>query len=265
MPSPGGIADPEAPANFRIEHHGCLRGAAARQVFDQIEDEGAGEKDRQHLRLERASEFGTVADRLAIGGAELAGAVDRRGAHQIADSLHLLGIGLLAGGQTLDHVIEQADRAVGTGQAEFPGRDPPRLLFRHVPGKAFDVVRRGHAVEQREGAVPGFGDDPVRTLVRRQIMGEADQAVAALGAMRRIDRYAHAVCVDVEDGAIEGPALTLQAAQQDAHEGKPALVKGAEPGKAHDIGGRGAVLMPVVPVLLLPSNALPFLAGRAAP
>jgi len=141
---------------------------------------------------------------------------------------------LLAGSQAFDHMVKQANRAVGAGQADFPSTYSPRFLFRHVPGEALNIVLGGHAVEQCKSRIPGFRDHPIRALVRRQIVGEAYQAIAALGTVRRIDGCSHPLLVDVEQRAIEGPALALDPTQQRAHERETALVKRAQPGEAHD-------------------------------
>ena len=56
-----------------------------RRMIDEIEREGAHQKHGQHFRLERRAEFRAVADCFAHRKPELAAAVDRGGAHQIAD------------------------------------------------------------------------------------------------------------------------------------------------------------------------------------
>ena len=215
---PGGIADADTAAQIRIERYRGFGRARPRQVLDQIENIGTGQEHGQHLGLEGCCKFRPVGDRFAVGGAELARPVDGSGAHQVADRLDLLGIGLTAGRETVDHMGEQADRPVGPRHADLFAADPPGLLLRYVPGEALDIVRARHAVEQREGRIPGMGDDPVRPLLGRQVVGETDQAVGALRAARGVDRDADAVLVDVEHRTLEAPGLALQPAQQGAHE-----------------------------------------------
>ena len=49
-------------------------------------------------------------------------------------------------------------------------------------------------------------------------MGEADQTVAADRSVRGVDGPADTIPVDVEEGAVEGPVLSLHAAKQRTHE-----------------------------------------------
>ena len=110
---PGRIADPDAASQLRFDRHGALAAAGSGDMLAQVDRKRANQPDRQQFRLERPAKLGSACYRQAIRRTELAGTVNRGGAHQIADRLELLAIGLLAGGETFDHLPPQAHRLVG--------------------------------------------------------------------------------------------------------------------------------------------------------
>mgnify|MGYP001826880274 CR=1 FL=1 len=65
-------------------------------MFDQVERERADQPHRKQLGLERRAHFRALGDGEAIGGTELAGAVDRGGAHQVTDGFQLVAVRLPA-------------------------------------------------------------------------------------------------------------------------------------------------------------------------
>jgi len=215
---PGGVADAEAPAQRGLDGRGPVAPAQVRQVLGQIEGEGAGQPDREHLGLEGAAQLGAVGDARPVGGAELARAVDRGGAHQIAGFAQHLRVGLLPLCQPLDDVIEEPHRAVGAAERQFLRADAPGLLQRHIGLQPVEVGGIGRAVEEREGRVPRGGNDPVGALIGGQVVGEGHEAQAAAVKAHPVDRAAHAVRVHLPDRAIEDPALGLDPAQQLAQE-----------------------------------------------
>ena len=81
-----------------------------------------------------------------------------------------------------------------------------------------DICFGGQSVEQCKGSIPRCGDHPVRALFRWQIMGEGDQAIAAVRSMHGVYGMANAFGVDLEGASLETPAFGFEAAQQDAHE-----------------------------------------------
>ena len=181
-------------------------------VLHQVPHPGAHQVHRQHLDLERDRQLRPVGDGLAVGGAELARAVHRRGAHQVAHRLDPVGVGLHARGERLHHVRPQPHRAVGPAERQLRGLQAPGLLHGHVPGQPLDVGARRHAVEQREGGVPGLGDDAVRAQLGGQVVRERDQRVGALRGGHRVHRVADARGVELEGGAREAPALAAACA-----------------------------------------------------
>ncbi len=130
--------------------------------------------DGQHLGLEGPGEFRPAGDALAIGEAEFAAAVDGGGAHQIADG-RARPRRAVALGEGCHHGIEQPHASVGAEQHISRIADAAGFLARHVGGEPRDIGLGRIAVEQREGRVPGFGDDAVGTFVRREFVAEGDE------------------------------------------------------------------------------------------
>ena len=197
-PRPVELPTPKRRLNDGLEPHRALRRGTVSQVLDQIENEAADQEHRQHLGLERPGEFRPPGDGLAVAGAELARAIDRGRAHQIPDCVDFFRFGLAPCREAVDDVAEQSHRAVGPREGDFPVADPAGLLLGHVPRQALDIARRGHAVEQGERRIPGVRNDPVGAQFRRQVVGEADQAVTTLGPVRGINGSADAAFVDLE-------------------------------------------------------------------
>ena len=133
-------------------------------------------------------------------------------------------------------MLPKPRRSVGARHDQFALAVPASLLKGHVGFKALDVRFVRHAVKKREGRVPGFRDDPVRSHLVRQVMAECHQGIGALRAIHPVDRAADALFVHVEGGAREFPVLAGHAARQDPHEAQSALVHGAEARQPHDSG-----------------------------
>ena len=231
----GGIADAELAAKPRIEPGSGIGRRHPRHMFGQIDREGSDQPDSQHFRLEGTGEFRPAGPVHTVGGAELARAVDRRGAHQIADLVHHRLVRLPAGGKGLDNMPEQPYRLVGAGQHHLGVRHPPCFLFRNIGGQALDLRGIHLAVAQREGGVPCLGNHPVGPQAVVELMCEGDERVAVLGAADTVGGDTDPALVNIEDRAVEKPALVLQAAKKNPHEAQPALVERAEPGKAHHL------------------------------
>ena len=135
----GGIADADAAAQIGFDGDGRVATTRGGDVLDQVERKGTGQPHRQHFGLERAADFGAIGDGQAIGGAELAGTVDRGGAHQVTDRFELFTIGLLARCQRVDNVLPQAHRAVGARQRQLRVGNTPGFLFRHILFEAIEI------------------------------------------------------------------------------------------------------------------------------
>ena len=198
MPSPVALPMPKRRRRRRSSVTAFSAASQTRQMLNEIEGEEADEIDGEHLGAEGRGELRPVRDLVAIGNAELAVAVDRGGAHQIADRLDRGLIGLASFGERVEHVIEEAHAAIGAREHELGRKIAPRLLPRHVRGETRDVMRRGHAVEEHEGRVPGFRDHAIRALLGRELMAEGDEAEDAALDFDRVDRRADAAFVDVE-------------------------------------------------------------------
>ena len=156
-------------------------------MLDKVEGEAADQVDVEHLCLKGTCELGPRGDAGPVGDAELPVSVDGRRAHQVADARHQVRIRLAAGGEALDHVLEEADAAVGPRQHEFAGPVAPGLLIGRVAGETRDVIGGRHAVEQAEGGVPGVRDHPVAAPVGVELAGIGDQRVGALRPPRVIE------------------------------------------------------------------------------
>ena len=125
------------------------------------------------------------------------------------------------------------NRPVRPRQCKFCFRHAPCLLQRHVFGEAFDVGLRRHAIKEREGGIPRFGNNTIRTLISWQIMGKCDKRIGTLRPFYRVDRVANAVGIYLERRSREHPPRGRHAAGQDPHEAETALVQRAQPFQAH--------------------------------
>ena len=229
----GRIADTQLAANLRIQPDGGSRCRHPRHMFGQIDREGPDQPDSQHFRLEGTGEFGAGGPVRAVGGAELAGAVDGRRAHQIADLVDHGGVGLRAGSQRLDHMPEQPHGFVGAREHHLGVGDPAGFLFRNIRRQAFDLRGVDLAVTQREGGVPCLGNHPVGAQAVIQLMRKGDKGVGVLRAGNAVGGNTDPALVNVKDRAVEMPALVPEAAKQHAHEAQPALVERAKPRQPH--------------------------------
>ncbi len=195
---PRRIADAEAAAQGRVELPGAGAASQLRHMLDEIESEQADEVDGEHLGAEGTGQFRTLPDPVAVGDAEFAVAVDRGGAHQIADRLDRGRVGLAPRGERGEHVIEEAHAAVGASEHELGRKIAPGLLSRHVPFEARDLLLVGHTVEEHEGRVPCFRDHAIRALLGRELVTEGDEAVGSALGLDRVDRRADTARVEIE-------------------------------------------------------------------
>ena len=179
-------------------------------MFDDVDGKGADQPHGQHLGLEGSGEFGPGAPLRAVGGAELAGAIDGGGAEQIADGLDHLRVGLTAGGKLVHHMAEQPHRLVGPRQHKLGFRNAPGLLFRDIARQPVDLRRVDLAITQREGGVPRLGDHPVGTLVIVKLMRKGDKRVGGLRSARPVGGDADTAIVNIEDRPVDDPSLGLQ-------------------------------------------------------
>jgi len=157
MPSP---VDQSA-AQCRIQPRRSSPAPNARHVFGDVHGEGTRQPDRQHLGLKRGLHLGPIADIRAVGGAELARAVDSGCPHQVAHRINLGGIRLPPLRKPVDDMREEPDRPIGAAEAKLFPADPTGLLQRHVGSQSIEVGRRRLAVDQGKGRVLGGCDHPV--------------------------------------------------------------------------------------------------------
>jgi hypothetical protein len=183
-----------------------------REVLGQIHGERADQPDREHLRLERTGELRPIGDVIAIRHAELAVAVHRRRAHQIAYRLDLLRVWLNARGQALHHVLEQAHALVRAGEHQLSFRTAPGFLQRHVRRQALEIRLTRLAVHQGERRIPALCDHAVRAFLRCKAMAETDQAVGRRRPPGPVDGGALTVGIDAPDRAVDRPSLPIEAA-----------------------------------------------------
>ena len=202
-------------------------------MLDEIESEQADEVDGEHLGAEGTGQFRPLPDPVAVGDAEFAVAVDRGGAHQIADRLDRGRVGLAPRGERGEHVIEEAHAAVGASEHELGRKIAPGLLSRHVPFEARDFLLVGHTVEEHEGRVPCFRDHAIRALLGRELVTEGDEAVGSALGLDRVDRRADTARVEIEAMPGDPPMLALHAPQQGPKEAQPRLMCAAEPIEPH--------------------------------
>ena len=169
---------------------------------------------------------------------ELAVAVDRRGAHQVADVFDGGGIGLGAGSERARDGLEEAHAPVGSREHEVALGVAAGLLQRDGRGEAGELGFVRHAVVEDVAGVPGFGDDAVRAALGREVLREGDEAYRAAGHVDRIDRMAEALRVERPDRAGDAPSLAAGAAEEDAEEAEARGMGGAHAVEPHDLLGR---------------------------
>ena len=114
---------------------------------------------------------------VAVGETELAVAVHRRRAHQITDVVQPRRVGLTAGGEFADNMVEQPAAAVDAREDQVAVTIAAGFLLGRIGRQSDDIFPVWHAVEQGEGRVPRLGNHPVGTLRGVEIVGEADQAI----------------------------------------------------------------------------------------
>ena len=136
MPRPVALPMPSRRRSGGARVTAVCAAAQRGHALDEVGGEGADQVDGQHLRAEGAGKLRAARDDRAIGDAELAVAVDRRRAHQIAGRLDLARLGLPALAQGRHHAVEQAHAAVGAGEDQVARQIAAGLLARHVLGAA---------------------------------------------------------------------------------------------------------------------------------
>ena len=229
----GRIADAQLAAKPRIKSQGDIGRRHPRHMLGQIDREAPDQPNSQHFRLEGTGEFRPAGPVHAVGGAELARAVDRCGTHQIANLVYHRLVRLSAGCKRLDNMPEQSHRLIGSRKHHLRVRHSSCFLFRNIGGQAFDLRGIHLAITQREGCVPCLGDHPVGAQAVVKLMCKGNESVAVLWAADTIGGDSGPAFVNIEDWTVEKPALFLQAAKKHPHEAQPARVECAEPRKPH--------------------------------
>ncbi len=237
---PGRVANTEAAAHGLFKAGRFRPAFHRRQMFGKIDGEFSGQPNREHLGLKRRRHLGAVRDLGAVGGAELARAINRGRPHQIAHGIDLVGIGLLPFGQTPDHMIEKPHRAVGAAERQFARSDPARLLQGNVGLKPVKIGPRQFAIEKGKGRVPSCGDHAVRPHLGRQVVGKGHKAIAPLRPLGAIDGATNAPFVNLPDRPIKAPAFIAHPPQHDAQERQARGMGRAHPCHPHHLGRRAA-------------------------
>jgi hypothetical protein len=253
------IADAEVALQARRQRNRGLGRSRPGDVLGQRHGEAADQVDGQHLGLEGAGELGTRGDPRAVGDAELAVAVDRRGAHQVADPAHHLLVRLAAPRQALDQVLEHPHRLVGAAQHQVARAVAPGFLARRVGRQPRDLRRVGLAVVEHEGGVPGLGDHAVAARLRGERLREGHQAVGPPLHLHRQHCGAVALGVQLPERRAQGGAAAAEAAQQGRHEAQAGGEEAAQTGETHDLRRRAQRHG------RLPGRARPRLSRHAAP
>ena len=154
IPRPVALPTPRQRATRRVQHHGPVRRSGACDVLDEIEAQQAREIDGEHLGLERQGEYAARAHRFEVADAELAIAVHRGGAHQVADLGDRREFRLAPAREALHDVLEQPHALVRAREHQIERVATARFLQRNV----LPVLREEHVVDfgrgQHERGVP---------------------------------------------------------------------------------------------------------------
>jgi hypothetical protein len=127
---PGGVADPQVALQGRGQWHGPLRIEGTGHVFDLLDAEMAQQVHREHLRAERLVEVRAALQAGEVGDAELAVAVHRSGAVEVADLASWCGSGCCSRPAPQGSGRSCAGCMASTAPA--PGIEAAGLLQRHV-------------------------------------------------------------------------------------------------------------------------------------
>ena len=232
-PEPGRVADAETARHPRLQCDRSVRSPGARDVFDEIEAQQARQVDGEHLGLERQGEHAARPYGLEVADPELAVAVNRGGAHQVADLGDLCERWLAAVCEARHHMLEQPHALVGAREHEVESVAPSRFLQRNVRPVLLDecVVdfRRG----EHEGRVPLRRDHSVGALGGIEMIRECDEPQRPRRSGDAIDHVAVAVRIEIETLSLDAPAFPRHAADQRAHEAHPGGMECAHACKAH--------------------------------
>ena len=227
------VADPEAARRLRRQRGGSFRRAGAGGVLGEIEAQQAREIDGEHLGLERQGEHAARAHRLEVAEAELAVAVHRGGAHEVADLGESRELRLATVRQTVHRVLEQPHALVRAREHQVEGVAPARFLQRDV----LPVPREERLVHlgrgQHERGVPPRRDHPVGAFGRVERVREGDEPQLSGRSRDAIDDLAVPLRVEIEALAPDAPPLPCHAADEGARKAHPGGVECAHPRKAH--------------------------------
>ncbi|MOA11835.1 hypothetical protein D3C78_1317930 [compost metagenome] len=172
-----------------------------------------------------------------VGDAELAVAVHRGGAIQVADLGQLPWVWLTAFGQRLEETLEVAQAAVGPRQHQHSRIKTPGFLQRHIASQVSQLLLIDIASEQDKTDIPLIGDDPVAAFFRRQVHGENHAVIVGTGGVDAVDRRTEALGIQVEAGALDAPLLVHHPPHAAAHETQAALKVAAQSLQVHDPSG----------------------------
>ncbi len=165
--------------------------------------------------------------------AELAAAIDRGRAVEVAHFCQLIDRRLGPRRQRGHHPVELPAAAVRPGQNETGTVQPAGFLPRHLPGQESPPFGIHGPIAQGRGHVPGFGDDAVRSLRGVQRMSKQNHAVAVPGCGDSVDRAPRAIVIELEMLALDAPTLAAHRAGEYAHEAEAGRKLPPEPFQVH--------------------------------
>ena len=252
------IADAEVALERRFERHRRGGRAMAGDMLGLPQAEVTQHETGEHFRGEGAGEIRMpVPDLFPVGHAQLAAAVDRRGAVQVADARDPGRVGLPPR-QRVHDIVEVAHAPVGARQHHRAGVQPAGFLqgtlrrrlsnWSGSTSPSHSAMVRSHSLAMtRSLRFSGARYWENSTKLNRPLGVDA------------VDRGAVAIGVQLEARGVHPPALAHDPAHQGAHEAQAALMQAAQPFQIHDLAGRahgqgrgfGLAGFPVLSVFIL--------------
>ena len=183
-------------------------------MLDQIVGERANQPNCEHFGHKGPFKPRSLCNVAPISNAKLAIAINRSGAHQIADLMDHPHRQSTASTQGADNFLKQADRFIGTRQAQIFLCEPARLLQRGLARQTGNLRSIRHAIVKYKGSIPCLSNHPVSAHIRVKRLGDGKQRVAVPAQRHRVNRRAIAIAINLPMRSAYLAAIRNQTAGQ---------------------------------------------------
>ncbi len=211
--------------------------ARARHVIDQVVDVLAQQEGRGHLRVVGPPERMIRLEARVGARAELAVGDEGGGAQDVADFGQQRRIRLPAGGEALDHVLEQAPAAIAARINQRVVVGVTGALLGHLDAQARLALGRPFALAEHAHRIPALRPVAVELLLLRELERHEKEVKGPAAAHQAIEDLAAAFRVQVEAQLFDLPAAAHQLAHRRAREAERIGHRGAGAARVHDEAG----------------------------